>query len=88
MRSKGKKQQKIDKKASEKKEDEDEDNSKNKLKRVFPDNIEKTEKCIQGLKSKIEKLEAKLRRKVRLFFIIIIFSQIKYEIQVNNLLIL
>jgi hypothetical protein len=64
MRSKSKKQQKIDNKASEKKDDDEEENSKNKLKRVFPDNIEKTEKCIQGLKTKVEKLEAKLRRKV------------------------
>lgn len=69
LRSKSKKQQKIDKnKANDKKEDEDEDNSKNKLKKVFPDNIEKTEKCIQGLKIKIEKLEAKLRRKVIFLF--------------------
>lgn len=65
MRSKSKKHQKIEKKASEKKDDEEEgENSKNKLKRVFPDNLEKTEKCIQSLKTKIEKLEAKLRRKV------------------------
>ena len=65
MRSKSKKHQKIDsKKQSEKNDDHDEENSKNKLKRIFPDNLEKTEKSIQGLKSKIEKLEAKLRRKV------------------------
>jgi len=65
-KSKSKKQQKIDKKNIDKNEDDaDDENSKNKLKRVFPDNIEKTEKCIQSLKTKIEKLEAKLRRKVK-----------------------
>ena len=66
MRSKSKKHQKIEnKKANEKKEDEEEEDiSKNRLKRVFPDNTEKTEKCIQSLKTKIEKLESKLRRKV------------------------
>ena len=70
----------MDKKASEKKEDEDDDNSKNKLKRVFPDNIEKTEKCIQGLKSKIEKLEAKLRRKVKFFFSFCVKETIKIKL--------
>ena len=64
-KTKSKKNQKIDKKNNEKNEDEVEDeNSKNKLKRVFPDNLEKTEKTIENLKSKITKLESKLRRKV------------------------
>ena len=68
-KSKSKKQQKIDKKANEKNEEEvDDNNSKHKLKRVFPDNIEKTEKSIESLTSKISKLQSKLRRKVNYYF--------------------
>ena len=69
---KGKKQQKIDfiEKMEKKKNGgsqnaikEEEDNQKNKLKRIFPDTLEKSEKGIINLKSKISKLEMKLRRK-------------------------
>ena len=62
-KSKGKKQQKIDKKKNEKNYETDEENQKNKLKRIFPETLEKCEKGILGLKSKISKLEIKLRRK-------------------------
>jgi DNA topoisomerase-1 len=59
---KGKKQQKIEKKKNEKNlETENED--KNKLKRIHPDTLDKCEKLISNLKSKISKLEMKLRRK-------------------------
>ena len=66
---KGKKQQKIDfiekmeKKKQKNEKKEEEDNQKNKIKRTFPDTLEKSEKVIINLKSKISKLEIKLRRK-------------------------
>lgn len=61
---KGKKQQKAEMKKKEKEKFEEEnDNQKNKLKRIYPDTKEKCEKAIENLKSKISKLEVKLRKK-------------------------
>ena len=56
---KSKKKEKIERKASE------EDEKKGKLKKVFPDDLEKTEKLIKNLKSKITKQESKFKSRVK-----------------------
>jgi DNA topoisomerase-1 len=74
---KGKKQQKIEKKKNEK-NSETEHEEKNKLKRIYPDTLDKCEKLISNLKSKISKLEMKLRRKEEFKHIALGTSKLNY----------
>jgi hypothetical protein len=62
---KSKKKEKIQKKKEEADNNiEDGEKSKSKLKKVFPEDLEKCEKLIKNLKSKITKHEAKLKTRV------------------------
>jgi hypothetical protein len=57
---KSKKKDKIKKKV----EEDDDDPKKGKLKKVFPEDLDKTDKAIKNLKVKITKHEAKLKSRV------------------------
>ena len=55
-----KKAKKSAKESSKKTEEDDDDANKNKLKKVFPDSVDKTSKVIKGLEQKIAKLQEKI----------------------------
>jgi DNA topoisomerase I len=64
LTKKSKKKEKKESKDKEKSSKEEDD--KNKLKKVFPDTEEKTQKAIEALKKKITKLEDKMKMRVKL----------------------
>jgi DNA topoisomerase-1 len=61
-----KKSKKKEKAERKKKADEDDDKEKSKLKKVFPEEKEKTEKLMNNLKIKIAKAEKKLKSRVNI----------------------
>lgn len=62
---KSKKKEKAERKSKE--QDDDDAKAKGKLKKVFPDDKEKTEKLMNNLKTKISKAEKKLKSRVFYF---------------------
>lgn len=74
----GKKSRKAEKAERLEKQEEDNGENKSKIKKVFPDDLEKTTNLIANLKKKIEKLEFNIRNKEELKEIALGTSKLNY----------